>query len=361
MSPAPQPTRSGELAFAANFTSPNRKHFVPHFVVNFVESVRNSTTFPTRFPTKEKTPASFFGLLLLLTTASLFAQTPSLPKPPPILPPLPPPPINFREVLAMKPAERQKVLATRSAGQRKVIEAKLCEYEALPAAEREARLCTLALRLYLRPLMELPLSNRVDRLSTIPQPDRNLIEERLQFWDNLEPQVQKEFLTNEWVLRFITAPPVPTANLSPILRSKIEKAVGDWNQLAEPARSEILKNFQALFEFSAKQKVRILDEYSDTERKRMEQSLHNFERLDKAQRERCVNGFRKFAGLTVQEREQFLGNVESWEAMSAEDRKAWRALVNRISIPSPPVPSGANHPIPAAPVFKATTVADTNN
>ena len=86
------------------------------------------------------------------------------------------------------------------------------------------------------------------------------------------------------------------------------------------------------------------------------------ERLDPFQRERCVNGFRKFAGLSLRERQQFLSNVESWEAMSAEDRKVWRALVNRISIPTPPAPPGANkRAMPPLPPNTITpTVADTN-
>ena len=301
-------------------------------------------------------------LAILLVVSSVFGQTASAQTvPAPGLPPLPPPPINFREFLTMKPAEREKVLGTRSEEQRRVLEQKLREYEALPTAEREARLCTLALRLHMRPLMELPPSNRVERLSGVPQPDRKLVEDRLLFWDSLTPQVQKEFLTNEWVLRFITAPPSQSSSLSPILRGKIEKAVGDWNQLPDNTRSEILKNFQALFEFSEQEKARILDQYGDAERRRMQQTLRRFERLDKPQRERCVNGFQKFAGLNMQERQQFLSNAESWQAMSASDRIAWRALVTRISAPMPPVPPGAGSPpLPPLPLRSKTPVVATN-
>src|SRR5947199_7856878 len=87
----------------------------------------------------------------------------------PPLPAWPPAQKSFRQVLAMGAAERAEFLSTRTPDQRQVLEAKLREYESLPPVEREARLCSLGLRLYLRPLMVVPLSNRLERLQTVPQ------------------------------------------------------------------------------------------------------------------------------------------------------------------------------------------------
>src|SRR5213592_4804328 len=77
------------------------------------------------------------------------------------LPPMPPPmpQINFRELLAMTPAEREKILVTRSEQQRQVLVEKLREYESLSPVEREARLCSVQLRAYLRPLLTTPAGN----------------------------------------------------------------------------------------------------------------------------------------------------------------------------------------------------------
>src|ERR1051325_7567036 len=101
--------------------------------------------------------------------AALLAGLPLFAQPVPTngqqkLPPMPPTPIDFRKLLAMNAAERETVLATRTQQQRDVLIEKIREYESLPAAEREARLCSLQLRLYLRPLLEVPSSNRAERL-----------------------------------------------------------------------------------------------------------------------------------------------------------------------------------------------------
>src|SRR5256885_12585964 len=120
-------------------------------------------------------------LLLLIAATSVFAQSPPVPAqekaaPLPPLPPWPPAQKSFRQVLAMNPAEREQFLSTRTPEQRRVLQARLHEYESLPPLEREARLCSLGLRLYLRPLMEVPVSNRVERLNSVPQPERKLVE-----------------------------------------------------------------------------------------------------------------------------------------------------------------------------------------
>src|SRR5437660_528901 len=140
----------------------------------------------------------FAFVALLVVAPTVFGQPvpTASPNKDAVIPPLPPPhqpPISFRQVLLMDAAEREKFLATRSSWQREVLQEKLREYQSLPLLEREARLCTLGLRQYLRPLMEAPLSNRVERIAVVPQPDRKLVEERLQFWDKLAPEVQREF------------------------------------------------------------------------------------------------------------------------------------------------------------------------
>jgi len=283
-----------------------------------------------------------------------------------VFPPVPPPPIDFRKLLAMKAPEREKILATRTQQQRDVLIEKLREYEALPAPEREARLCSLQLRLTLRPLLELPGSNRTERLMAISSSDRKLVEERLRFWDELPTESQREFLTNEWVLRFIfrpeTALPNRTVKMPDASRERIEKGIDDWNRLPDPKRQEILNNFKRMFELSEKEKAKVLNEFSDDERQRMQKTLQTFARLPKPQRERCVNGFQKFAGLSAEERQQFLKNVEIWESMSVKDRIAWRTLVTRISSPKPPSPQGLNlPPLPAAPNPKLPPIATTNS
>ncbi len=257
----------------------------------------------------------------------------------PLLPPPPPLPINFRQLLAMSAGERETILATRSPEQRRTLQTKLREYEALPPTQRESRLCTLQLRLYLRPLMETPLSNRLERVATVPQPDRRLVEKRLQIWDELPAEVQREWLTNEMVLRYLFRPEPPMPGPSgPELKPQ-----------------EILDKINQLLESSEKAKSKVLHEFNESERQRMQRALKTFERLSKPQRERCVNGFQKFAGLSESERQQFLSNVDYWQSMSATDRQAWQALIYRMSSPKPPgLPAPPPPKLPSTPSSRLT-------
>ena len=307
-------------------------------------------------------------LVVLLSGSVLFPQVPTTGQKPavPAPPPLPPPPISFRQLMEMSAAEREPILATRSPQQRQIVEAKLREYESLPREEREARLCTLQLRLYLRPLLEMAPSNRLARLPAVPQPDRKLVEQRLQFWDQLPLDVQKDFLNSEAVLAYIFRPETAVHNLRmdvpQVLRDRIEKGIDGWNQLPEPKRREILENFEKVFGYSAKEKARVLDKFSDTERRQMQKSLQTFERLPKAKRDRCVNGFQRFAGLSAEERQQFLSNAELWQTMNPKDRLAWQSLVSRISIPRPPLPAEFNSPpLPPKALPAPSSILTTNN
>ena len=128
------------------------------------------------------------------------------PAPPPPGPPLPfaRSPISFfRELLAMNPAERIQALTNRTPELRTQILAKVREYESLKPDERELRLRVTELRWYLRPLMTAPATNRAAQLAMIPEPDRELVEDRLQEWDKLPPDVQKELLGIEPTLRYL--------------------------------------------------------------------------------------------------------------------------------------------------------------
>src|SRR5438105_3925359 len=115
-------------------------------------------------------------------------------------PPMPPLPKSrvayFRELLAMSPAELEIALARTPEPNRKVLQAKLREYTALPPEEREASLRATELRWYLRPLMEKAPTNRTAQVASIPAEYRALVEERLKQWDAMSPETQKEVLEN---------------------------------------------------------------------------------------------------------------------------------------------------------------------
>src|SRR5437867_7242836 len=119
-----------------------------------------------------------------------------------LTPPAPPqtksPVDTFRELLAMNTAaERRDFLTNRSPESRELILAKVREYQSLSPDQRELRLRATELRWYLLPLMRASRTNRAEQLAAIPVEARKLVEDRLQLWDMLPPDLQKELLDNE--------------------------------------------------------------------------------------------------------------------------------------------------------------------
>src|SRR6185503_16893538 len=136
-----------------------------------------------------------------------FAQAPSVPAPGPNsgqhTNAQPPPPPNkspvdlFRELWAMTPGEQRQFLADRAPENRRLLQAKLNEYKALSANERELRLRVTELRWYLLPLMQSPATNRVAQLAAVPAELRQMIHDRLRKWDQLDTQLQLEIWQND--------------------------------------------------------------------------------------------------------------------------------------------------------------------
>ena len=151
------------------------------------------------------------GLLLI----PLAWAGPEAAKAVPVQPPMPrtnQPPVpvikspvdTFRELLAMSPTERKQSLTNRPAEVQKQILAKVREYEALRANERELRLQATELRYYLLPVLTSPATNRAAQLVGIPEQAKKLVITRLRQWDQLSPEVQKELLDNEAAVRYFT-------------------------------------------------------------------------------------------------------------------------------------------------------------
>ncbi len=266
----------------------------------------------------------------------------------PAPPPMPPPtPVDtFRRFLNMTPAEREKILAQKSPEQRQVIRLKLLEYQALSPEERDARLRSLQRRMLVQMLIREPYSNRVERLRTFSEADRQLVEPPLRQWDQLPADLQKDVLENEWAIRIVVrsepGPPKPE-QLTPQQR-EMENRLARWKALPEDKRQQVLDQFQQFFdELTDQERAKALNALDETERRQMEATLQTFARLPKAQRDLCLTGFKKFADLSFLERQQFLINASLWQNMTAKDRALWRALVGRMN-PKPPLPPGMATP-----------------
>jgi hypothetical protein len=318
----------------------------------------------------------FFLLLTagLISTQALLAQPTS--SPPAILPTAPTPPVPpknpirtpvdlFRQLLAMNRTERQAALASRSGQVRAFLEAKIAEYETLPAPLREERLQTLQLRWHLLPLMKLPSNQRGPGLQALPEPDRKLVEERLQQWDQLSGDLQRKVLENENVIRLffraetnVVAAAAAATGMTPAQRNQLEKDQARWRAMSEEERQRILAHYDRFLELSSREKARILNGMQEPERRQMEVALRQFARLPKPQREACLRGFHKFAALTATEREEFLNSAQRWQEMTSGERKLWRDLVGRLQ-PQPPLPPGARPRTPPLPPGAAPVPAVT--
>lgn len=297
--------------------------------------------------------------LILCCVAATQAQTNPTPPAPlnaPGTPPLPPTPVDtFRKVLAMSQPEREKFLAELTPEKREIVRFKLDEYQGLPADEREQRLRALQTRVWVRHLIKLPASNRVERLATLAPAARQAIEERLAEWDRLPVERQKEVLTNEIVIRHIMRSPDFMFNpaLPPFPPdARIAQQLRHWGNLSKIDRTEILNHFQFFFEeLSDKDRSKVL-----SERPQIRKSLAPIASLSREQRDRYIAGLKRFAALTPADRQKFLINAAHWERMTPAERESWRVFAKKLnsgsSPPAPPVPSR-----PRASVFPAADQA----
>ena len=254
----------------------------------------------------------------------------------------------FRQLLAMSLAEREQSLAEKPEHKRNFLMGRLKEYDDLTPEDRELRLRATQLRWYLRPLMEIAPTNRVERLARIPEPDRKLVEERLQLWDKLPADLQKEVLEHEKIVGYVIQEQAnPAASkmglpdaTPPEWRKKFEQDLAAWHALPPAQRQRMVDNFHQFFELSEKEKAKTLGTLSEAERRQMEKTLQAFEKLSSVQRQLCIDSFRKFANMTPEQQIQFLKNAERWQAMTPSERETWRTLVTML----PPLPPGFGVP-----------------
>jgi hypothetical protein len=258
---------------------------------------------------------------------------------------------QFRDLLAMSVPERRQALSNRPPEVARQIMAKVREYESLKPEERELRLSSTELRWYLLPLMTEPRTNRPARLARIPEEQRKIVEARLEQWDLLPPTFQEEMLNSETTARYFAQLQTATADqrrrilsqISPERRAKLEAGLDTWRVIPPAQRQKILKSFNDFFELNAEEQARALGKLSDAEKQQMEKTLQAYGKLTPRQRAECIQSFQKFASMGLAERQTFLKNAERWKLMSAEEREQWRNLVEFAPI-QPPMPEGFNPP-----------------
>lgn len=295
-------------------------------------------------------------VVLLALNVATSAQT-DLNTPPP-LPVMKSPVDLFRELLNSPPAEREKMLADRPGDARARLLEKVREYQTMDANERELKLRATELRWWLLPLMRLPAGSRAAHLSQIPGYLRPLVESRLQVWDLLPPALQTELLDQEYAARIFTrVQNTNTTQLEMLLKQvpverqqQLRSSLNRWAAMSDAERSKTAERFDHYFELDGRERAKVLNKLSDTERQQMEQALQSFEKMPSEKRLACVRSFQKFASMSPAERLQFLKNAERWEQMPPVEREKWRRLVRQVP-EFPPLPPGfeaGSPPLPPA-------------
>lgn len=241
----------------------------------------------------------------------------------------------FRELLQMNEAEREAALASRSEESRRLILAKIREYEALPENVREERLRVTHLRYFLLPLMRISPEKRGPILEAIPEKDLPLIQRRLAQWDRLSPEMRDEILDHptafNWFLRREEpTPPYPAraadvSQIDPRLSRNIVQRQRDYRYFIEFFQLSPIEQAQALKSIDSKDPDRIGGVF---------QAIQN---LPDEERRKCVESYITLARMTPAQREQFKHNLERWRTMSEGERTAWRRLVLNIDriMPAP--------------------------
>lgn len=298
--------------------------------------------------------ARIVWLCLAATTGLCTVDSRSTP-PSPVVPS---PIAFFRQLLNTNSEGRRLALHQRSDIQRELIQAKLEEYEALPAAEREQRLRATEFRYYLRPLLTAPTNNRPVQLAQVPPEFRGPIGDRLARWDALPENTRQNLQAYDhavaWLARFQVAnrasagghPPAPP----PPTGTQLEFELARWQALPEAQRDQLCRQFEELLQLPNPDWERTLGDLSPEERRQMEETLQAFARLAPAQRQISIRSFRKFASMSAAERADFLRSADRWREMSPADRAQWRQIVEQL----PPLPPGFSTPPPFPPPFPST-------
>lgn len=262
--------------------------------------------------------------------------------------PLVPSPVRvIRELIAMPEAKRSEMLAMYPDGLREPLAAKVTEYLNMDPEARELRLQATDLRHYLQQLLPLDIATRRLALGRVPESLREVVSERIDKWTLLLPDMQRDFLESEKVVRYFTEMGITSEDMRlvlifpprPDVSPEMERKIAEWNNLPEATRARVFAQFNDMFELSPAERDQTLKVLSAEERDAMREALDSFNQLSPEQRQVCLRSFEKFSQMSVLQRRMFLQKAEAWSRMTAAEREQWKELVNRV--PNlPPFPPG---------------------
>jgi len=245
---------------------------------------------------------------------------------------------------------RGRELAKKPAASGRVIENTLKELDALTPQQQQVRLRLMELRWEMSRVLSQSPTNRAMALVFIRPEDRDLVKERLKYWDQLSPDLQKAVLENESMLGYFVSGQVRSTteltnrlgDFPPSIRTNLARVMKQWAELTPDQQHKIYDNFREVFGLDPKDRENIFRQASLKEGQQIQNLLQSLRNMPPKQQQQCMDSLRKFTSMTAEERVQFLRNAERWQKMPEEDRKKWRTLVRAVP-PLPPLPPGYDH------------------
>jgi len=259
-----------------------------------------------------------------------------------VTPPLPPPPRSpvesFRQLLAMKPGERELALTNRPPEIRNKILAKIRDYLALKPDERELSLRTTEVEWYFLQLRQQQPDSRP--IQSVPETDRPMVESRLEIWDRLSPEQQQQVIKYMALLNWRPPPPpipgAPQTSAETQSWENFNRKLDDWQKLPSDQRRDIYIRFKEFFALNGDERDKTLHLLSEPERAQIEKALAKFDQVSPLRRQRILATWGRLEAMSNQEREEFVRNADHWQAMTPAERQTLRALFTQLPPPVPP-------------------------
>jgi hypothetical protein len=251
---------------------------------------------------------------------------------------------HFRQLLTQSPAEREKLLAQKPEPQRRLILAKLAEYDAMPVQERELRLQATRLRWQLLTLMRMEPATRDQAIMLLPTEERQQIENRLSQWNLLPPAIQHVLLDFPETTNAVASPPQPASNAAPLLAPSPSRPVNlppvgedlaQWQTMPLAHRHKVLARFQQFFELTPAEKEKTLAVLENQQRQKVQSTVAAWQALPQSQRQQRFASLKKFADLPPTEQAQYQKLAQEWNRLKPSDRQVVQYYVDQL----PPVPS----------------------
>ena len=175
----------------------------------------------------------------------------------------------FKKIVSLPETEREAAVGgfkISSERHRKLLQAKVREYAAMPEAERDRKLDALDFRWHLMPIMKTAKTDRAKRLASVPERFRTDIERRLTGWDKLEAGVRADLLKNESFFRYLSSfgrgrqSRVALTNhmekMPTRLREGLEGRITTWREKSKPDRRRMTRQFHQFFDMPVAEQER---------------------------------------------------------------------------------------------------------